>query len=140
MLGILVALLVPASLLGVAIVGGAVFATVQDSCTKTVTGFTGNAVQLSQFGVSNGDMELELRNSAPDEIRLTRISIKSSGEEVASKSINETLRLGESKVVPVNGFQESDSCSSYEVTLSFERGQLGENTVEGTIQGKFSVS
>lgn len=140
LLVLFVALLIPAGLLVAGIVGGAFFATVQDTCNRTVAGFTNSAVRIGQFDATDGKLEMELRNAASEEIRVREIRFSSDGSKVASKSINETLILGDSIIVSVTGFQESDSCNSYDVTAVFDRNQIEGNIVEGSIRGEFSVS
>ncbi|MEF8880234.1 MAG: hypothetical protein V5A72_00185, partial [Candidatus Nanohaloarchaea archaeon] len=57
-------------LLVVAIVGGAIFTTIQNRANiQQATGFQGEKVQISEFGMTdNGNLAVELRAAASDQV------------------------------------------------------------------------
>lgn len=124
--------IVPIFLLIAAIVGGAIFATVQDSeCRQETSGFLTEDVQVDDFGVSDGKLFLSLRNTNVEEIEVRSVDVGSYGN-----TTNYTIPVGDTETYSFEGFEDSE-CSEANVTITyFSEDQ--EMEINGTIRGKFA--
>ena len=125
-------------LLVVAIVGGAIFTTVQNQANVSNTsGFSNADVQVENFGLTGGDggnISLELRNAASDSVEITNVSI---GTQTNTTDALPEIPIGETGTVDVggngDGFQESDSQNELDVVITYNAGNLDSLQVSGTI-------
>jgi hypothetical protein len=124
--------IVPIFLLVAAIVGGAIFATVQDSeCLQETSGFLTEDVQVDEFGVSDGKLFLSLRNTNVEELEVRSVDIAS-----YENSTNYTIPIGDTETYSFEGFEDSE-CSEANVSITYlSEGQ--EMEINGTIRGKFA--
>ncbi len=125
-------------LLVVAIVGGAIFATVQGQCTQSTSGFSGGDVLVENFGIdSNGNLQMEVRNGGANSMTIQNATVvnpdgdnmyNDTGVDVGVSSSNTiTLSTG-------NTLQSSDGCNDYDVEFNYDfQGGLSDQVVTGTL-------
>lgn len=134
-------------LLVVAIVGGAIFATVQGQCTQSSSGFSTTDVRIADFGVATGgDLAVELRNAAADPVTVQSIQINDSSGQVASYNTAEEINVGSTGTVSISAtgssFANADGCNEFDVTITYS-GTLGDGTnqtISGTLTNSMQVN
>jgi len=128
-------------LLVVAIVGGAIFATVQGQCTQSTSGFTGGDVIVENFGVDGENRtQMTIRNGGADTLTINNASIfnpegtdqylrDSSGDSVdigVGNSQSITLSNGEQ-------IESSDACNDFNLEFNYTIGELSNQVSQGTL-------
>ncbi|MFO7793442.1 MAG: hypothetical protein R6V35_00505 [Candidatus Nanohaloarchaea archaeon] len=113
----------------ISIVGGALFATTQETCTQTTSGFTGEDLVVENFDLNDqGQMQIELRNGAASTVELESITIYGQSED-----LSESIGIGQASVVEITqiNLDTSDSCNEVPVEFTY--------TSEGTQQSVSGV-
>ena len=129
-------------LLVVAIVGGAIFTTVQNSSQIQSTSGLANAdVQIENFGVTNNGLETELRAASADQIENVNISLidQNTGETVYGDT-RATMPVGDTETVTFGDVGSSENTNTYDVEIKYDTGGLQGLTAEGTITGRISIN
>ncbi|MFB6204352.1 MAG: hypothetical protein ABEJ75_01770, partial [Candidatus Nanohaloarchaea archaeon] len=133
-------------LLVVAIVGGAIFATVQGQCQSTTSGFSGTDVRVVDFGATtNGNLKIQLRNGAASPIEVTNVSIARSevGTFVDSTNVVEMGVGADNSVTltPSNGqFTNVDGCNTFDLDITYNiTGGLTNQHIAGTLTSSIAV-
>ena len=120
-------------LLVVAIVGGAIFSTVQGQCTDSVSGFAGSDVLVDDFGSTSTDkIQFELRNTGAEEADIKRIAFKQNNKTVEIGSVR-SIDVSDTAVYSTDGLVESSSCNTIDVTVNYDTGGLDDLQTTGTI-------
>ncbi|MFB6180247.1 MAG: hypothetical protein ABEJ93_00055 [Candidatus Nanohalobium sp.] len=128
-------------LLVVAIVGGAIFATVQGQCQKA-SSMTGG-VSIASFGVAtDGQMSVELRNMQADPVNVTEVTISSQeGAQTASLGSSVQINVGSSKTVTIGSggqFGSANGCNTFNINVTYDQiGGIENQAATGTITGAF---
>jgi len=129
-------------LLVVAIVGGAIFATVQGQCTQNTSGFTGADLQIDNFGVDGNDqLQMEIRNAGSDSLTLDPDqddTLLIDTEEVSLDGADEIeIGVGGTETVTTeegeDAFTSSDGCENLDVEINYDMGDLDNQVVDGTL-------
>ncbi len=141
-------------LLVVAIVGGAIFATVQGQCTQSSSGFTGQDIQVADFGVSSNGLQVELRNAGADRINASAIVITNTdtGDSVSlarpsaadsgtanydigaqTDSGETTIDVGDTTVYNIPDLVETEGCNTFDLSVTYDQGNLEDQSVTGTL-------
>lgn len=129
-------------LLVVAIVGGAIFTTVQNSSQIQSTSGLANAdVQIENFGVTDNGLSAELRAATSDQVENVNLSLidQDSGETVYS-SDEKTIPVADTETVNFPNVDSSENTNTYEVVLTYDTGGLEGLTTEGTITGRLELN
>jgi hypothetical protein len=129
-------------LLVVAIVGGAVFTTVQNSSQIQSTSGLANAdVQIENFGVTESGFEAELRGASSDQVESVNFTLSDpeSGETVYS-SDEVTIPVGDTETVDLDNISRGENTETYNVELEYDVGGLKDLTAEGTITGRLELN
>jgi len=128
-------------LLVVAIVGGAIFATVQGQCTTSTSGFSTADVRIADFGVNtDGDMSFDLRNGAADPIEVNNIEV---GGVNDSEFANTNIPVGDSGVFTVEGTnaESVDGCNDFDVTIEYNiTDGIDNQQATGTLTDSISIN
>ena len=128
-------------LLVVAIVGGAIFATVSGQCLNDVTGFTGDDIEVTDYAAAdNGDgegtLELVMTNTAAESVTVNSVEILQGDETVVEH--NEETADGDDQIsVSVGGessvnmhdadtdalgeVSDVEACNDYNIEVTYER-------------------
>lgn len=130
-------------LIVIAVVGGAVFTTVQDSSQiQTVSGLSNDDVQVDDFGVTTDDnLQLELRAASQNKVENVNISIT---DEETTRTVyscsQPTIPVASTQVVEIIGVQESQNTNRYKIEITYDTGSLDDLTESGTIEGEISLN
>ena len=132
-------------LLVIAIVGGAIFTTVQDSANvQTVTGFSGQDVQITNFGLdSNDNLQLEMRAQASEPVDITEVTISDDdGNSITNTSVGTTLGVGNTETVKLTGtaLSSADSATEHDIQVVYTSGELSDLSINGTLTGGFTIT
>jgi len=120
-------------LLVVAVVGGAIFSTVQGQCTETVSGFAGSDVIIDNFGSTSTDkLQVELRNTGSEDSDIQRITFEQNGKKIEIGSTR-SIDVSETKVYSTDGLVESSSCNTIDVSIVYDKGGLSDLVASGTM-------
>ncbi len=126
-------------LLVVAIVGGAIFATVQGQCAQQASGFTGETVTVSTFEVTPDNVQVELTNGGSEQVNITRASLLDDNGYVNNATVSQAeLNVGDSTVAEFGGVSQSDACNNYDLEIEFNRGDITGAVSTGTISGNMA--
>lgn len=134
-------------LLVIAIVGGAIFTTVQNSSQIESTSGLANAdVQIENFGVAGDNLQMELRAAASDQVENVEVNLSQQDETGASQEVNTTIDGSGSVTIPVGDtatmeFDEivdSDNTNTFDVEITYDTGGLEGMTAEGTLTGRIA--
>lgn len=127
-------------LLVVAIVGGAIFATVQGQCTTSTSGFSTSDVRVADFATtSNGDLAFELRNAAADPVTVTDITV----DGITGSVNDETVEVGSSATFTASGITADsvDGCNDFDLSIQYDvDGGIGDQVVNGTMTDSITIS
>lgn len=123
----------------IAIVGGAIFTTVQNSAQiQSVSGLNNADVQVEDYGLTNNGLELELRAATAEQVKLERFSIIDSSEDGSERYTNsEVIPVGDTQTINLSDVETSDTSEEYELEIVYDTGGLDGLTTEGTITGSF---
>lgn len=128
-------------LLVVAIVGGAIFATVGNQTVESTSGFTGSDLMVESFGVNTeGVLEMEVRNTGSETVSINSLNISDNGEYTEKTLITTEIDVGESKVVGVEEFESTSSSNSIDLNINYDAGGLNDLQVDGTITAPYRIS
>ncbi|QGA79917.1 SUMF1/EgtB/PvdO family nonheme iron enzyme [Candidatus Nanohalobium constans] len=128
-------------LLVVAIVGGAVFTTVQGGSSLDSSGFdAGSGVAFVEGGLtSSNSFQMALRNQEAEEIQVEKITLTNEeGNKVVARP-DKTLPVGEEKTFNTIGLAETSGQNSVNVEITYDSGGLDNLAVNGSITGAFSL-
>jgi len=130
-------------LLVVSVVGGAIFATVNQQGVESTSGFTGEDVMVvDQFGANSYDeLEMVLRNGGAEKIEMNEVRV-SDGENTAvwkPQREKRELEVGGSQVATFLQVEEGGETSSLDVELNYDMGGLENLESRGSITGNFQI-
>jgi hypothetical protein len=127
-------------LLVVAIVGGAIFATVQGQCTQTTSGYTGGDVIVENFGIdSNNQTQMTVRNGGAETLTINNASIVNPDGENQYLSAGGTsvdIGVGNSQSITLSngeGISSSDGCNDFNLEFTYTMGELSDQVSQGTL-------
>ncbi len=133
-------------LLVVAIVGGAIFATVQSQCVSSVTNKHGEELQITDVGVQAGEnenIELVFENKGQDPAEVTSLVIRDrQGTEgtdtILAPTWYDTYEINphDTRVIEVDQFadiSESDDCNEFFVEVNYNQGSIDNQVIEPVI-------
>ena len=133
-------------LLVVAIVGGAIFATVQGQCTQSSSGFSGGDVLVENFGTDgDGQLQMEIRNGGSDTLEINSVEIENNNGVAANRSDNLQMNpndfsvgVSSSNTLIINHsnndlFESSDGCNDFDVEFNYDQGSLTNQVTSGSL-------
>jgi hypothetical protein len=117
-------------LLVVAIVGGAIFATVQGQCLEQPSGFESAQVAVADFEIGN-NLQLEVSNNAGQTVTLQTVYV---GNDAVS--VGTDINNGESTIVDITSITSQEGvCNDFDVALQYQRGDFDPANSTGTVTG-----
>ncbi|MFQ3275173.1 MAG: hypothetical protein ACI9LV_000472 [Candidatus Nanohaloarchaea archaeon] len=125
-------------LLVVAIVGGAIFATVQDSqqsCEQQINDIesTQQAFGVSDFSATNESLNIQLENNQQEEVNITSVTVASYDGEAESDSV---LGFGDTVQYTVDEISSAEEgCNTFDISVEYTEGGL-ESEDSGSLQGQ----
>ena len=118
-------------LVALAVAAGVIFSILGDQCPRTVSGFTGDDVAVTDYGItSDYDLGLVLANRKGYEVTVEEISIM--GGEI---ELDEEIDPGSRKNLQISGFKEGNQCNTLNLTLTYSGGGLTSQKTTGTVTG-----
>jgi hypothetical protein len=128
-------------LLVIAIVGGAIFTTVQNSAQiQSVSGLTNADVQVSDYGLNDDGLQLSLRSASADQVNIQKVSITDTETGVSADiSPSQVVPVGDTATVNLQDVQTTDTSDEYNMEITYDTGGLEGLTAEGQITGSFGV-
>lgn len=130
-------------LLVVAIAGGAIFATVQDSqqsCEQSVNDIqsTQQGFGVAEFTTTSSSLNIQLENNQQETVTVNSVEVNTSANTYELVSGSVELGFGDTATVSTNSIvQAEEGCETYDVTISYDQGDLpGEMT--GSIEGQMA--
>jgi len=131
-------------LLVVAIVGGAIFATVQNQrqeCSGQVPvvleASQNDGFGVTNFGVTTNNVQVELTNNGQDTVDVQSVYLDSTeSDETSSGSV--TLNVGGSETFTLSGWSSSDSCTEATLNMTYNQGGITGQVMEGNITAQMS--
>lgn len=130
-------------LLVVAIVGGVIFTTVQDSqesCEQETMDIesTQQGFGVSDFSATTSSLNVQMENNQQDNINITSVAVAGYESDETSSGYS-TLGFGESTEFTFTDISESDDCNSYDISVNFTEDGL-ESQDSGTLQAQMAES
>ena len=131
-------------LLVVAIIGGAIFSTVNGRCIEDTTGFSGSDISVDGLAVVADDdgsdyLGIEIRNTANEPVKIgpDDIILRDQGSDITLKngwwSDVRTINVGESETFDVNAYNTagaSDGCTELDVKIEYNLSEGIKNQVD----------
>jgi len=138
-------------LLVIAIVGGAIFTTVQGQTqAQTTSGLSNADVQIENWGVTgegtgSESLSMELRNAAQDQVEITEIQLTfPNGSTTTTSDVSDsnvlTLPVGETDSVSFSEVEGDNTQDDVNVAITYNIGDLEDLRVNGTITGNLGYS
>jgi hypothetical protein len=127
-------------LLVIAIVGGAIFTTVQGSTDlQSSSGLANADIQIVNFGITGSGtgssaLQMELRNAAQEQVQSVNVTVD--GVEADNDDI--TIPVGDTATVNFPEFSQDQTSDTYDVVINYDSGGLTNLRVNGTITGNFN--
>ena len=124
-------------LLVVAIVGGAIFATVQNQrqqCNGEVPAVLeagqNDGFGVTSFGVGTPGAQVELSNNGQEEVTVQNVQL---GGNSAGASFPVTISVGGSQTFTISSYSPADSCTEAQLDISFDQGTISGQSLSGNI-------
>ncbi|MFB6159288.1 MAG: hypothetical protein ABEJ95_06565 [Candidatus Nanohalobium sp.] len=135
LIAILAIVLAPVVMFATAFVGGGVFAIIDDGgCTQSTSGFAADGVRISDFGITEEGLALEVRNAESGVVKINSVTLNGTTESYSEV----TLSVGGSRAVTVQGFTKSGNCSTLDLQINYSKeGSIGQ--AQGTLQAKIKA-
>jgi len=135
-------------LLVIAIVGGAIFTTVQNSSQIQSTSGLANAdVQIENFGVAGDSLQVELRAASSDQVENVKVNLSQqnapsgASQEVTTSidsSNNVTIPVGQTATMEFDEIENSENTNTFDVEITYDTGGLEGLTADGTLTGRMA--
>lgn len=130
-------------LIVVAVAGGTVFTTIQNNSeVKKSSGFVGSNIEVEDFGItSSGDLKMVLRAAASDDVEVSKVKL-SDEDNPNLKAVNSSqmsIPVAQTDVVSLDNVQKSENSNTYEVTVTYDVGNLENLQTQGTITGPIEI-
>lgn len=123
-------------LLVIAIVGGAIFTTVQGQTQlQTSSGFANADIRIENWGVTGQGLQVELRNAAQDQADNVQITVYSDNSSFSQSATAGTIPVGQTETVTLGDFENDETEDNHDVTITHDIGNLDGLTQNGTIRG-----
>lgn len=118
----------------VSITTGTIYSTIGAECSESVSGFTGSSVQITDFGTSasSNNISLLAENRRSENVEINKIEFDLNGDS-RQQDIKDQLQPYETTTIGVPGFQQSDSCNSIDVEITYDVGSLENQKIYGSL-------
>jgi hypothetical protein len=125
-------------LLVVAIVGGAIFATVQDSqqsCEQQINDIesTQQGFGVSDFSATSDSLNVEMENNQQEEVNVTSLTVAGIESDETSSGY-QTLGFGDTAQFTIGDISQSEEdCNTFNINVNYTEGDL-ESEASGSLQ------
>lgn len=120
-------------LAAVAMVSGIVYSsTGANFCSNSVSGFTGQSLVVEDAGLSanNADLMLSVENQDSqgfyNQFKQIEIENRDTDERIVDspEAGSQIIQPGTTKVFDINGFEGSNECNTFDITITYDRGSI----------------
>lgn len=127
-------------LVAVGIVSGTFFSTVDTGCVESVSGFNGESVQVTDFGLNSdgGNISMLFENRRSETISIERVEFEL-GESSRSLEVGSSLSPYDISAESFQGFKDSEECNSIDFNIVYDIGSLEDRMVTGTLTAGFEL-
>lgn len=124
-------------LLVIAIVGGAIFTTVQNQggSVSDQSGFSDGDVRVDNFGVGSNGFQAEIRAATSEDITITDVTLNEGGDTTSNSSLNVNVPSTGTNSVTITDNVSSAEDTDASFTVTYDSGGLTGLTQEGTLSG-----
>ena len=127
-------------LLVVAIMGGVIFSFTGDQSVESVNGFSGDSVQVVDFGISNGELDLVLRNTGSSGTIVNLANVSDDQGRYSAWNGSLGLETGETDTITLENVTEGDGFKSLDAVVSYDQRSLTDLEVKGVITGGLELT
>lgn len=127
-------------LLVVAIVGGAIFATVNNqrsSCQgdipRAMMPGQNDGFGIDQFAITSSGAQIVLSNQGTEEVNVTQVSLGT-----VTNNSYVTIPVSGERTYQLTSVSTADSCSSADLSITYDVGQISGQSVSGEISAEMS--
>lgn len=128
-------------LVAVSAVSGVVYTQVGGQCVQSSTGFTGQDIQIQNFGgiAGSNELGLEIFNTRPEKIEVNNVTLSNSTDSVTYPVSNGEIDPGRAGAVEVSGVVTSEECNSLNLEMRYSignklTGQKASGTLTSTLE------
>jgi len=120
-------------LLVVAIVGGSIFTTVQNSADiQSVSGLSNAEVRVSDYGLSEDGLQFSLRSAAAEQVNIRKITVTNSETGVSADiSPSKVVSVGDTASFELKDVQKTEAIDTYNLEFTYDVGGLTGKVAEG---------
>lgn len=127
-------------LLVIAIVGGAIFTTIQgQSNLQSSSGLANADVQIANFGVTDKGLQIEFRSAAQEQVENIKVTVVKNSTANQSAQITQ-IPVGQTATATFSNFTQDQTQDTFEVVINYDTGGLTDLEVNGTIQGNLGYT
>ncbi len=129
-------------LLVVAIVGGAIFTTVQNqSQAQTSSGLSTADVRIDDFGYDNQNdvFKMDVRGAGQEQVENVNITLYQQDTDSSDTANSEpTIAVGDTETVQFDSITNSENTNTFDVQIRYDVGGLENLEVNGSLTGRLS--
>lgn len=120
-------------LLALAISSGVIYSQIPSNCQKVGADSITSDLKIENYGMSESNLSIIIRNTASDTVRLENVSIGR-----VEKTVSTMLGSSETIKLSFGDFKRSNSCNNLQVETIYDKGGLKELNYTSNINGKFT--
>lgn len=125
-------------LLVLAVTMAAFYALTSGRCMKSDSGFGGEDIRLTDFGVTtSGELQVILRNAHSETLVVEEVRI--AGSRVRSITPREEIPVTQEERFSLPGFEQAEGCRTLDVEVRVSGEVLGERVIRGSITGPIGM-
>lgn len=126
-------------LVAVSVVSGTIYSFTGQECLESTSGFTGNSLQINDFGVSSeNEIKLLAESRSDQNIQVKKIEFQNQGDSRELELYQDLEPFGTSNL-DIPGFRQSDSCNTLDVNIIYDIGVLENQSVSGSITANIEL-
>ena len=126
-------------LITIAIVGGAIFTTVQGANNINSGGFESGELELQNTGHSDGTLQMEVRAASIDQVQVNKVTVSNDDGAEVVNSLKKIIPAGETTSLDSIGVADSNTNNQLDVEIEYSTGELNNLVAEGTLSGNIDV-
>lgn len=126
-------------LVAVSVAAGTTYSFVDFSCQRSTSGFYSESITVENFGVTSNDtLVVSVNNDDYNNLSITGLNL-SSEDSQRFRNASTDIDPGDSEAVGLPGYQLSEGCYEYDVTMIYDRGPLEDQKLRGTLRAPIAT-
>jgi len=126
-------------LVAVSVAAGTTYSFVDVSCRQSSSGFYSESINVENFGVTENDtLVISVNNDDYNDLEITGLNLSSENSQRFRNASTE-IDPGNTSAVGLPGYQLSEGCYEYDVTMIYDRGPLEDQSISGTLRAPIST-